>query len=57
MTRHQILVHHFTPNQLRRGRDVIAQIQETIEGARDRPPLNIRTIPVDHPDYGQFRRR
>ncbi len=58
MTRHQILAHHFTPNQLRRsGHDVIAQIQETIEDARDRPPLNIRTIPVDHPDYGQFRHR
>lgn len=56
MTRHCILVHRFTPKKIRReGRSVITEIAGALEGARGRPPLNLRTVPVDDPEYGAWR--
>jgi hypothetical protein len=56
MTRHCVLVHRFTPKQLRRERrSVVTEIAGALEGARGRPPLNLRTVPVDDPEYGSWR--
>ena len=44
----QILVLSFTPKQIRsEPAQVIQEIRRTLEGARGRPPLNLRTIPDD----------
>ena len=44
----QILVLSFTPKQIRsQPAQVIQEIRRTLEGARGRPPLNLRTIPDD----------
>jgi len=57
MTRHCILVHRFTPKQLRReGRLVISDITGALEGAKGRSPLNLRTVAVNDPEYGLWRR-
>lgn len=54
-----IVVLTFTPNQIRAQPDrVIEEIRKAIASARAarRAPLNLRTIPVNHPDYEKFRR-
>ncbi len=52
MSRYQIVVLRFTPRQLRtEPAAVIEEIRRTLEGARGRPPLALRTIPAD--DTGQ----
>ncbi len=44
---HQIVVLRFTPKQLRaQPAEVIKQIRDTLERARGRPPLSLRTVPV-----------
>ncbi len=44
----QILVLSFTPKQIRsEPAQVIQEIRRTLEGARGRPPLNLRTVPDD----------
>jgi hypothetical protein len=43
----QMVVLRFTPKQIRsEPAEVIKAIRGTLEGARDRPPLNLRTVPV-----------
>jgi hypothetical protein len=57
MAKSLILVHRFTPKQLRREqRRVLGDIAEGLAGARGRPPLPLRTIAVDDPEYGIWRR-
>jgi len=47
MSVHQIIVLRFTPKQIRsQPSEVIADIRRALEGARGRPPLNLRTVPV-----------
>jgi hypothetical protein len=47
MGRYQIVVLRFTPRQLRsEPAAVIEEIRRTLEGARNRPPLDLRTIPA-----------
>jgi hypothetical protein len=47
MSRHQIIVLRFTPRQIRTDPDgVVKDIQRTLEGAKDRPPLNLRVEPL-----------
>jgi len=49
MARHQIVVLRFTPRQIRTQRTaVISDIKAALEGARDRPPLALRTVPAGH---------
>lgn len=49
MGRHQIIVMRFTPKQLRSQAAAVAEeIWRTLEGAQDRPPLNLRTVPADN---------
>ena len=44
---YQIVALRFTPKQIRsEPAAVIDEIRRTIEGARGRPPLNLRTVPV-----------
>ena len=51
MGRHQIIVMRFTPKQLRsQAATVIEEIRRTLDGARGRPPLNLRTVPADEAD-------
>jgi hypothetical protein len=51
MGRYQIVVLRFTPGQLRsEPAAVIEEIRRTLEGARHRPPLALRTVPVDDAD-------
>ncbi len=46
MSIHQLNVLRFTPKQIRtEPARVIADIRDALEGARDRPPLNLRTVP------------
>jgi very-short-patch-repair endonuclease len=46
MSVHQIIVLRFTPKQIRsQPSEVIADIRRALEGARGRPPLNLRTVP------------
>jgi hypothetical protein len=54
MGRHQIVVLRFTPKQLRsRAATVVEEIRRTLEGARGRPPLNLRTVPAgEEPGHG-----
>jgi hypothetical protein len=45
MSVHQIIVLRFTPKQIRsQPSQVVADIRRVLEGARGRPPLNLRTI-------------
>ncbi len=47
MGRHQIVVLRFTPRQIRSQAATVAEeIRRTLEGARGRPPLNLRTVPA-----------
>jgi hypothetical protein len=47
---HQLNVLRFTPKQLRtEPARVVADIRAALEGARARPPLNLRTVPCDEP--------
>ena len=49
MARYQIVVLRFTPRQIRTQRTaVISDIKAALEGARDRPPLALRTVPAGH---------
>jgi len=44
----QIVVLRFTPNQIRSDpAGVIRDIREALEGARGRPPLNLRTVTAE----------
>jgi hypothetical protein len=44
---HQLIVLRFTPKQIRaEPTKVIDDIRRTLEGARGRPPLNLRTVPA-----------
>lgn len=48
MGKHQIIVLRFTPRQIRsEPGKVIQDIRDALEGARDRSPLNLRTVPAD----------
>ena len=48
MARYQIVVLRFTPKQLRsEPAAVIAEIRRTLEGARGRAPLDLRTVPAE----------
>jgi hypothetical protein len=48
MGRYQIVVLRFTPRQIRSEPDsVVRDIRAALEGARGRPPLNLRTVPAD----------
>jgi hypothetical protein len=43
----QMIVLRFTPKQIRsEPAEVIDEIRRTLEGARSRPPLNLRTVPA-----------
>jgi hypothetical protein len=54
---HQVIVLRFTPKQIRaESRQVIEEIRRTLEGARGRPPLNLRTVPAS-PDRNDVARR
>jgi hypothetical protein len=47
MGKHQMIVLRFTPKQIRsEPAAVMKDIRDALEGARGRPPLNLRTIPV-----------
>jgi hypothetical protein len=47
---YQIVVLRFTPKQIRtQPAQVIAEIRAALEGARNRPPLNLRTVPLAAP--------
>jgi len=47
MGRYQIVVLRVTPRQLREERaTVISDIREALEAAKNRPPLNLRTVPA-----------
>jgi hypothetical protein len=48
MARYQIVVLRFTPRQLRSEPAVVAaEIRRTLEGARGRAPLDLRTVPAE----------
>jgi hypothetical protein len=54
---HQVIVLRFTPKQIRaEPQQVIEEIRRTLEGARSRPPLNLRTDPAS-PDRNDVARR
>jgi hypothetical protein len=47
MAKYQIVVLRFTPRQIRsQPAEVIKDIKAALEGARDRPPLKLKTIPA-----------
>jgi hypothetical protein len=47
MAVYQIVILRFTPKQIRtQPTEVIRDIREALEGARGRPPLNLRTVLV-----------
>ena len=49
MARYQIVVLRFTPRQIRtQHAAVISDIKAALEGARDRPPLALSTVPAGH---------
>jgi hypothetical protein len=49
MARYQIVVLRFTPRQIRTQKaDVIRDIKAALEGAKTRPPLNLKTIPANN---------
>jgi hypothetical protein len=50
MAVHQLNVLRFTPKQIRsQPSQVIKDIRDALEGARGRPPLNLRTVPTGEP--------
>jgi hypothetical protein len=50
MAVHQINVLRVTPKQIRtEPAQLVAEIRAALEGARDRPPLNLRTVPSREP--------
>ena len=51
MARYQIVVLRFTPRQIRSEPAAVARdIRQALAGARGRPPLNLRTMPVHEAD-------
>ena len=47
MGKHQMIVLRFTPKQIRsEPAEVMKDIRDALEGARGRPPLNLRTVPA-----------
>jgi hypothetical protein len=51
MSKYQIVVLRFTPRQIRsEPAAVVKDIREALAGARDRSPLNLRTVPADQAD-------
>ena len=51
MGKYQIVVLRFTPRQIRSEPAAVARdIRQALAGARDRPPLNLRTVPADKAD-------
>ena len=49
LARHQIVVLRFTPRQIRTQKaDVITDIKAALEGAKTRPPLNLKTIKTNN---------
>ncbi len=53
MAIHQLNVLRFTPKQVRtEPNQVVAEIRAALEGARGRPPLNLRTDPCGEPAVG-----
>ena len=47
MAKYQVVVLRFTPRQIRtKPAEVIKDIKAALEGAQDRPPLKLRTIPA-----------
>ncbi|MGH3150007.1 MAG: hypothetical protein ACRDOB_04655 [Streptosporangiaceae bacterium] len=47
MAAHQMIILRFTPKQVRTApAEVIAEIRRTLDAARGRPPLNLRTVPA-----------
>ena len=47
MGKHQMIALRFTPKQIRsEPAEVIKDIRDALEGARGRPPLNLRTVPA-----------
>ena len=54
MGRHQMIVLRFTPMQIRsEPAEVMRDIREALEGARGRPPLNLRTVPAGAGQLGE----
>jgi hypothetical protein len=48
MAMHQIIVLRVTPKQIRaKPAEVVAEIRRALEGARNRPPLNLRTVAAE----------
>jgi hypothetical protein len=57
MSRHQIIVLRFTPKQIRtEPAQVLQDIRRTLDGARSRLPLNLRTAPAAGPGPAGRRR-
>jgi hypothetical protein len=57
MSRHQIIVLRFTPKQIRtEPAQVLQDIRRTLDGARSRLPLNLRTVPAAGPGPAGRRR-
>ena len=59
MSEHQMIVLRFTPRQIRtQPAEVLAVIRRTLDGARGRPPLDLRTVPAGQtgPAVGSSRR-
>jgi hypothetical protein len=53
MAKHQVVVLRFTPRQIRtKPAEVIKDITAALEGAQDRPPLKLKTIPAGDPGNG-----
>jgi hypothetical protein len=49
MAKYQVVVLRFTPRQIRtKPAEVIKDIQAALEGAQDRPPLKLKTIPANN---------
>ena len=47
MAKYQMIMLRFTPKQIRsEPAQVIAEIRDALDGARGRPPLNLRTVPA-----------
>jgi len=47
MAKHQVVVLRFTPRQIRtQPAEVVKDIKAALEGAQDRPPLKLKTIPA-----------
>jgi hypothetical protein len=58
MSAYHIVVLRFTPKQIRsEPRQVVTDIRRSLEGARGRPPLNLRTVPVSETGPGPRNRQ